>query len=81
MISNYMEQGFENPGYNAEAEQEVKEIVRGFLTTEEGESRAVEFLRANKDLCSEFCLQVFESFQEGDNTGLIRIGMLLKKLL
>ena len=57
----------------------VEEAVKAFQ--HENEDGAIDYLRRNQGDVTEFCYQIFESYQEGDKTGLVELGMLIKRLL
>ena len=60
--------------------QNVEEAVK-VLIGENKTEEAVQFLRENPDEITEFCYQVFESYQEGDKTGLAQISKIIEELL
>lgn len=63
-----------------EVPQTVEEAVRA-LTRENNRDKAIEYLRAHREDIGEFCLQTFETYQGGDKTGIIQLGMIIEKLL
>ena len=58
----------------------VEEAVR-VLVSENEEDEAIQFLQENPGETFEFCQQVFETYQEGDKTGLYHIAKIIEKLL
>lgn len=61
--------------------QNVDDAVRLFMDGNLNEGDIINYLRSNRDDITEFCLQVYESYQEGDKAGIIKISMLLDKAL
>ena len=59
----------------------VEEAVGRFVDNECDENDAINYLRANPDEVTEFCLQTFEAYRTGDKTGMIKLGMIIKALL
>jgi len=41
----------------------------------------INYLRLNRDDVVEFCMQVHETYRDGDKSGIIKLGMLIKELL
>ncbi len=60
--------------------QTVEEIAKVFIENNNTDI-AIQFLRKNPNETTEFCYQVFEAYQEGDKTGLVRISEIIKELL
>lgn len=63
--------------------QTVEEAV-GVCTGTGGEyndEKAIAFLRTHRAEAVEFCMQTFEAYGKGDNTGIIKIGQIMEKLL
>ncbi|NOY35840.1 MAG: hypothetical protein GXP44_02910 [bacterium] len=61
--------------------QTVEEAVKMFVSGDLGEDGAINYLRENRNEITEFCLQTYEAYQDGDNSGIIRISILLGKAL
>lgn len=60
--------------------QTVAEAVH-ILTVENDTKKAIEYLRTHPDDINEFCLQTFESYRAGDNTGITQLGIIIEELL
>jgi hypothetical protein len=60
--------------------QTVEEAVKMF-TRQHDEAAAIAYLRTHRQDITEFCLQTVESYQSGDKTGIIQLGMIIEKLL
>ena len=43
--------------------------------------KAIEYLRANRDDITAFCLLTFEAYKPGDKSGIIDLGLIIRKLL
>ncbi len=61
--------------------QKVEDAVDAFINGEVDELKIIDYLRANRDNITEFCLQVNESYQSGDKTGTIKLATIIEKLL
>lgn len=60
--------------------QTTEEAVR-VLIVEGDEKRVIEYLKNHPDDVNEFCLQTVEAYNSGDNTGVVRLGFIIKELL
>ncbi len=63
------------------APRNVEETVKFFMDGDLDEEGVIDYLRNNRDDITEFCLQVYESYQDGDKSGVIKISMILDKAL
>lgn len=61
--------------------QSVEEITKQFTQGDLNENQVIDYLRANRNDVTEFCLQTFEAYQSGDKTGIIKLGMIIEELL
>ena len=61
--------------------QSVEEAVELYTGGKLDEDGAVAYLRSNKNQITEFCLQTYEAYSEGDKSGIIKLGMILEKAL
>jgi hypothetical protein len=61
----------------------VEEAARKFTMNEWGEAEAIEYLRSlsNSQDVTEFCLRVYEAYQEGDKSGVIQLSIIIEDLL
>ena len=62
-------------------EEAVKVFIKEIFINESKADTAIEFLRKNPSETNEFCYQVFETYGEGDKTGLTLISKIIEKLL
>jgi hypothetical protein len=60
--------------------QTAKEAAKTFIENNNVDI-AVQFLRKNPNEATEFCYQVFESYQKSDKTGLVLLSKIIKGLL
>ncbi len=61
--------------------QTVEDAVKLFISGEYNEIETIKYLRANREEINEFCMQTYESYQSGDKSGIIKLGMIIEKLL
>ncbi len=59
----------------------IKEAVDKFTSGEWSDEEVIVFLRENRELITEFCLRVNEAYRAGDNTGVIKLSLIIEKLL
>ncbi|MBI4779402.1 hypothetical protein HY797_03040 [Candidatus Falkowbacteria bacterium] len=57
----------------------IEEAVQFFQA--DNTAGAIEYLKGHKEDAGEFCMQVYEQYQDGDHTGVYRLSMLIKELL
>ena len=61
--------------------QSVPEIVNQFTSGTISEKDVIRYLRENKKDITEFCLQTFEAYREGDKTGLLHLATIIESSL
>ena len=62
--------------------EKVKTAVREYLESRDKTlDPTISFLRQNPQETTEFCLQVFETYREGDTTGIIELARLIENLI